>query len=495
MNMLKNVRYPGAPGKGFAPRHWSLPAIGRGSLAMRRNTSAQAARDSILPKLCTKDRSDQWQLGILGDLHLAPEQMKLFEKARDQLRAAMADEDDVHKLSAGARVVQLGDLGHGKHQSGSRRCFEFARQYLESFGIPYALITGNHDLEGDEFETDEENLAAWSEVFQQPHYWAADLGHVRLVGLSTVRYRSNENSHHEVFISDDQVQWLEKQLADNPETPFVVLTHAPPMGCGLKVIQEVHIKNRCAWLNHSGRPNTFMDIVSRHRNIKLWFSGHFHLSHNYPDSISTVGRTAFVQVGVIGECNRDGMRQSRLLRGGPNGYQLFTVDHDTGTLRLDMAAQWDDQEAPTPIIPEEELLCDPDAGWLCSQIDCKVGDNSSGFITWYPVGYKTILALQAGGLLIEYDMSSAAPVGMVTRVPEGCSLVLLGANGQPAEQEDGADVAEIRVLEPNGELREAIPRNSSGAFFRIYQPNKWRLKRQQAAEASKKAAAEALVPA
>lgn len=30
--------------------------------------------------------------------------------------------------------------------------------------MPVALVTGNHDLEGTEFETDEENLAAWSEA-------------------------------------------------------------------------------------------------------------------------------------------------------------------------------------------------------------------------------------------------------------------------------------------------------------------------------------------
>lgn len=57
-------------------------------------------------------------------------------------------------------------------------------------------------------------------------------------------------------------------------------------------------------------------------------AGHFHLSHNYPDSVSVVGSTAFVQVGVIGDCNRDGMRQSRLLEGDAGGWRLYTVDHD-----------------------------------------------------------------------------------------------------------------------------------------------------------------------
>lgn len=61
-------------------------------------------------------------------------------------------------------------------------------------------------------------------------------------------------------------------------------------------------------------------------------------SHNYPDSISVVGRTAYVQTGVIGECNRDGNRQSRLLRCTSSAFEVFTMDHDTGNLRLDMQA-------------------------------------------------------------------------------------------------------------------------------------------------------------
>lgn len=56
--------------------------------------------------------------------------------------------------------------------------------------------------------------------------------------------------------------------------------------------------------------------------------GHFHLSHNYVDSISVVGGCAFVQTGVIGACNRDGNRQSRLLRGA----------HSTGFLRSGLSS-------------------------------------------------------------------------------------------------------------------------------------------------------------
>lgn len=40
----------------------------------------------------------------------------------------------------------------------------YGRDYMEAFGLPYALILGNHDLEGDEFATDQDNLAAWEQV-------------------------------------------------------------------------------------------------------------------------------------------------------------------------------------------------------------------------------------------------------------------------------------------------------------------------------------------
>lgn len=40
---------------------------------------------------------------------------------------------------------------------------------------------------------------------------------------------------------------------------------------------------RCAWLNHSDRPQRFIRLVERYGNVRLWFSGHFHLAQNYPD--------------------------------------------------------------------------------------------------------------------------------------------------------------------------------------------------------------------
>ena len=96
-------------------------------------------------------------------------------------------------------------------------------------------------------------------------------------------------------------------------------------------MQSVHVKNRCAFLNHSSNSGEFMRLVEANPNIALWFSVRIyplpalfccllpiHVSLFYTwceGSISVAGNCAFVQTGVIGDCNRDGFRHSRVLKG------------------------------------------------------------------------------------------------------------------------------------------------------------------------------------
>lgn len=63
---------------------------------------------------------------------------------------------------------------------------------------------------------------------------------------------------------------------------------------------------------------------------------------------------------------------SFLPAGDSEGYRLYTMDHDTGSLRLDLAHAWADPARPSPVTPEEELICDPSSGWLCSRVDCSM---------------------------------------------------------------------------------------------------------------------------
>jgi hypothetical protein len=42
-------------------------------------------------------------------------------------------------------------------------------------------------------------------------------------------------SAHEVHIDEEQMAWFERKLAEARGRPVLVMTHAPPMGSGLKV--------------------------------------------------------------------------------------------------------------------------------------------------------------------------------------------------------------------------------------------------------------------
>ncbi|RMZ55005.1 hypothetical protein APUTEX25_000522 [Auxenochlorella protothecoides] len=204
----------------------------------------------------------------------------------------------IAELASQAPNFTLGILGD-LHLSPDRqmRLFEEAKDQL-----------------GLEFKTDALNLAAWQETFQQEHHWR-------------------------VHVDAEQLAWFRNQLDASQGRPVIVFSHAPILGSGVRSVLDVHVKNRCAWLNHSTNPHVFMELVESHPNIHLWFSGHFHLSHNYADSISVVGRTAFATTGVIGKANRDGFRHSWVLSATPTEYRLQTLDHGTGRLRLDLVQE------------------------------------------------------------------------------------------------------------------------------------------------------------
>jgi len=350
--------------------------------------------------------------------------------------------------------------------------------------VPYTLVTGNHDLEGfDDFATDAANLAAWQRTFSQHHHWAATAGNHLLVGLSTIRFRDAPGSCHEVFVDAKQLAWFEETLAAHRLMPTLVFSHAPPMGCGLRTLPAVHVKNRCAWLNHGEvdpdvAPQRFAEIAAVNPQVKLWFSGHFHLSHDYADSTSTCGECTFVQTGVIGATSsRDGRRHSRLVRASPSGFDLYTVDHNAGgALRLDVSRRYDGS-APMVVTPptEQALACDPSSGWMCALDACELpgtgGAPATELPAWLYTGASELTVQE--GALVEYDNLTRAPLGVVVRkIAPGSRVRLVDAAGRPAE---GAAAVAVEVVGPDGEtVEETVRRGLNGRFYQTFQENKYK---------------------
>ena len=341
-------------------------------------------------------------------------------------------------------IFQLGDQGGYSH-CGTWQSFMEGLDFLQGFDQPFATLLGNHDMEGPEYDCDAETVAAWCQAFgATTPYRQVDLGHALGICLSTTRFRANRGCCHEVYIDEAQLAWFTETLARNRTRPTFVFSHAPIIGSGLRVLQNIHLKCPNAWLNHTDRPERFIEIVRANPQIKLWFSAHNHLGQDYADSISRVGHCTFVHTGVIGDVTRDGARHSRLVEHDRRGYLLSTIDHRSGEVVANLRYEYASLTA-------EILSAHPAV---------------NGEVHFAPPAFpaKPLLVIGRSAfrierdMLVEYDVELRAPLGVVA---EGVGAAQIRAVG-----------SELHVAGARGALGVVRP-NAAGRYLQIFEPNPW----------------------
>lgn len=369
---------------------------------------------------------------VLGDLHYELADRETFLAARRQMIDLAAD-----------AVFQLGDLGGYSH-CGSWQSFEEGLDFLAGFDRPFYTLMGNHDLEGAEYATDEQSVAAWCQAFgyQRP-YQMVELGSAIAICLSATSCRSNPASHHEVRLGAEQLRWLRQTLQAHRSRPTFVFAHVPVIGSGLRVLQNIHLRCPNAWMNHTDRPEQIFQLIQDFPQVKLWFSAHNHLGQQYADSITRVGHCTFVHTGVIGPVSRDGCCQSRFVEFDDNGFALSTIDHRLGSCTLDWRHQYDAAKFERISPPKKPV---DDVHFTPSPMPKHAGRLEIG---------RSVFAVWRD-MLVEYDRELAAPIGVV------CDL-------------GGHERIEVRgrILElysRDGTMR-AVPPRPDGRFFDVYAPN------------------------
>ena len=96
--------------------------------------------------------TQEFTVGILGDLHIDPRKMEDYYTGREQWMPIFEEAKQKHGNVA---LVSLGDLGESKNCdhnpnnpselfAGTTICHEMAAEYLGSFGVPYEVVGGNH---------------------------------------------------------------------------------------------------------------------------------------------------------------------------------------------------------------------------------------------------------------------------------------------------------------------------------------------------------------
>lgn len=238
---------------------WIHQASSTGSI----NGEATAAANPLLNGDAKSDPSS-FVVGILGDLHIDPRKMEDYEVGREHWMQVFQKAQETVGEDRVA-LVSLGDLGESKNCdhndlnptelfAGTTLCHEMAAEYLGSFGVPYEVIGGNHDLEGiDEFRTDAANLRVFLEKHNKPtpHFCRTIADKTLLVGLCSTIFRDAKYTSHEVIVDREQIAWFEELCQSHPAEDgwkMFVFSHAPPNGSGLRVLQENHVIN--GWYVH-----------------------------------------------------------------------------------------------------------------------------------------------------------------------------------------------------------------------------------------------------
>jgi hypothetical protein len=248
----------------------------------------------------------------------------------------------------------------------------------------------------------------------------------------------------------------------------------------------VHIRNGCAWLNHCGsadQQRAFLRLVRKHPQVRLWASGHFHLSHDFEDALVQDAGCAFMQVGVVGrKSSRDTRRQTRIVKGDDKCLRIYTVNHhlrDEATGRaltrldaeLDFASgaltmargstDYDHGDWFSAYSPAEEDGCyivAPDGQVACAE-------SSGTKVCWWHMADGKTLGVH-DGQLVEYDAETLSPLGIVVEKERlhGREVVVL----------EGGEVLVLvgRQLEGLEPLVEVVHPNDDGSYWKKLQRNK-----------------------
>lgn len=169
---------------------------------------------------------------------------------------------------------------------------------LGSMSMPVFTTIGNHD----KFAS---GSLKTSDVFERvygPTDYSFSMGDVHFVCLDNVVF--SDNSSYSMGISQDQVNWLEKNLSHvSKDKMLIVYYHMPLRGT-----------------NFSTRTK-FFDLIKGFKEVHL-FSGHTHYTENYIHQVSGKEIYEHVHAATCGAWWRSTINGD----GTPNGYMIYQVE-------------------------------------------------------------------------------------------------------------------------------------------------------------------------
>lgn len=163
-------------------------------------------------------------------------------------------------------VVITGDLV----ERGDRHAYDQLAHLLRDIPIPVYLAVGNHD-DREAFLT---AFAGTAYLGHQDHaHYAVDLPGATLLVLDSLIPGDSAGR-----LGREQLTWLDKQLAPDPETPALLAMHHPPVAVGIPFLDHMRLLDADA----------LAEVVTAHPRVARVLCGHVHRTITAPFATTLV---------------------------------------------------------------------------------------------------------------------------------------------------------------------------------------------------------------
>jgi hypothetical protein len=203
---------------------------------------------------------------------------------------------------------------------------------------------------------------------------------------------------------------------------------------------------------------------------------------------------------------RDTRRQSRMIRGTKDGFNIYTVDHSKdGHERLDATVTYNGNDGESVVFAHPSDDYDHDAffsaytpqeedGCYLADIDGELGDFSEDAksVCWWHMSTGQVLGVH-NGMVLEYDPSTLAPLGLVVGKDElyGRKVAVVDSGietlGGDGKYDKVADREQAVILYDEEMHITVVQPNDDGSYWRKIVRNKVvRMKEKRREDAAKK---------
>ncbi len=210
-------------------------------------------------------------------------------------------------------TLHTGDFVNLPHADDEWEVMDEAYQIWDDVDLPYGVLAGNHDVDGDDHSDFSEHFGAWR--YEDNKWYGGDyednFGHYDVMNIEGVDFIFVYLGHKETR-TDEEMDWLNSVLAEYNDHIAILCFHEYLEMWGLRAESGDRI---------------FEDVVLKNPNVRMVLCGHNYNSIRLVEDIDDTGD------GVADRTVYQVMANYQNTKNGGNGFMRFMeCDLENGTI-------------------------------------------------------------------------------------------------------------------------------------------------------------------